>query len=162
MHVVVSGTGAAAKRRECEVTDVAQRLAPGRHHARRPGAEPPGAAPDANKLTAKGLQGKDTCRRSCICCPFLTNGPPRLPCMPTHGGPWWAAALWPAPRRLLSPSAVTIYIYLQYDCAQGVLRVLRACKCRRLDRVQMQLPPASPLEELSLAGAATPFHKCKR
>ena len=37
--------------------------------------------------------------------------------------------------------------------------MLRACKCRRLDRVQMQLPPASPLEELSLAGAgAGPAH----
>ena len=43
--------------------------------------------------------------------------------------------------------------------AQGVLRVLRARECRRLDRVQMRLPPASPLEELSLAGAgAGPAH----
>lgn len=49
------GPGAAAQRRKCEVTDVAQCLAPGRHHARRPGAEPPGAAHTANKLVAKSV-----------------------------------------------------------------------------------------------------------
>ena len=77
-----------------------------------------------------------------------------------HANAWCILGKWAlaGARRLLSPSAVAFYVST-HDRAQGVLRVLRACKCRRLDRVQMQLPPASPLEELSLAGApAGPAH----
>lgn len=59
-------------------------------------------------------------------------------------------------------AAVVICIPASHLLAQGVLRVLRACKCRRLDRVRMQLPPASPLEELSLAGAAPGLRQGKR